>query len=145
MTDSERAIEDHPNRPSSITLEKWKEIKDQMEYLNDRTWPYHGASPCAMKVRASVLNKFWRDHISDKYGFGGCMCGGPSQRCRRPPSLMRWQIWTRWKDGKKKNGWDRIWPHPCACGYIPRLLCAMDERDIHRVSSMNRTLRARLR
>ena len=42
-----------------------------MEYLNDRTWPYHGMSPYAMKVRASVLNKFWRDHTSDKYGFGG--------------------------------------------------------------------------
>ena len=24
-----------------------------------------------MKVRASVLNKTWRDHISDKYGLGG--------------------------------------------------------------------------
>ena len=27
-------------------------------------------SPCSMGVTASVLNKFWRDHISDKYGFG---------------------------------------------------------------------------
>ena len=45
-------IDDHPNRPSSITLEKWKEIKDQMGHLNDRTWPYHGMSPYAMKVRA---------------------------------------------------------------------------------------------
>ena len=71
MTDSERVIDDHPNRPSSITLEKWKEIKDQMKYLNDRTGPYHGMSPHATKVRASVLNTFWRDHISDKYGFGG--------------------------------------------------------------------------
>ena len=61
-----------PNRPSSITLQKWKEIKDQMECLNDRTWPYHGTSPCAMEVRASVLNNFWRDHVSDKYGLGGC-------------------------------------------------------------------------
>ena len=26
-------------------LEKWKERKEQMEYLNDRTWPYHGMSP----------------------------------------------------------------------------------------------------
>ena len=71
MTDSERVIDDHPNRPSSITLEKWKEMKDQMEHLNDRTWPYHGMSPYVMKVRASVLNKFWRDHVSDKYDFGG--------------------------------------------------------------------------
>ena len=42
-----------------------------MEHVNDRTWPYHGTSPCAMKERASVLNKFWRDHKSDKYGFDG--------------------------------------------------------------------------
>ena len=42
-----------------------------MEYLNDRTWPYHGMSPYAMKARASVLNKFWRDHLSDTNGFGG--------------------------------------------------------------------------
>ena len=41
------------------------------ECLNDWTWPYHGMSPCAMKMRTSVLNKFWKDHISDKYGLGG--------------------------------------------------------------------------
>ena len=28
-------------------------------------------SPYAMNFRASVLNTFWRDHISDKYGIGG--------------------------------------------------------------------------
>ena len=32
VTDSERVIDDHPNRPSSMTLEKWKEMKDQMEH-----------------------------------------------------------------------------------------------------------------
>ena len=42
-----------------------------MEYLNDRTWPYHGMSPYAMKIRTSELNKFWKDHISDMYGLGG--------------------------------------------------------------------------
>ena len=26
-----------------------------------------------MKIRTSVLNKFWRDYISDKYGLGGDM------------------------------------------------------------------------
>ena len=52
MSDSERVIDDHPARPSTMTLEKWKEIRDQMEYLNDRTCPYHGMSPYAMKVRA---------------------------------------------------------------------------------------------
>ena len=71
MTDSERVIDDHPTRPSTITLEKWKEMKDQMEYLNDTTWPHHGMSLCALKIRASGLNEFWRDHISDKHGLGG--------------------------------------------------------------------------
>ena len=39
-----------------------------MRYLNDSTWPSHGVSACAMKIRTSVLNRFWRDHFSDKYG-----------------------------------------------------------------------------
>ena len=56
-----------------MTMEKWKERKDLMEYLNDRTWPYHGMSVYAMKIRSSVLNRFWRDHISDKYGLRGDM------------------------------------------------------------------------
>ena len=42
-----------------------------MEYLNDRTWPYHSMSPYAVKIRTSVLNKFWKDHISDKYRLEG--------------------------------------------------------------------------
>ena len=71
MTDSEMVIDDHPTRPSTITLEKWKESKDQMEHSSDRTWPYHGMSPHAMKLRTSVLNKFWRDHISVKHGRRG--------------------------------------------------------------------------
>ena len=94
VTDSEKVIEDHPARPSTMTLEKWKEMKDQMEYSNDRTWPYHGMSPYAIMGRGSVLNKFWRDHISDKYGLGGDTAPyvrRPSQQCRRPPSPMRWR------------------------------------------------------
>ena len=92
VTDSERVIDDHPAWPSTMTLEKRKEMKDQMAYLDDRTWQYHGVSPYAIKVRASMLNKFRRDHISDKYGLGGTrhrMCGGPSRQCRRPPSPVR--------------------------------------------------------
>ena len=50
---------------------KVKGKKDQMEYVNDRTWPYHGMSLCAVKLRTSVLNRFWRDHISDKHGRRG--------------------------------------------------------------------------
>ena len=52
----------------SLTMEKWKERKDAMEYLNGRTWPYHGMNAHAMRRRSSVLNTFWRDHISDKNG-----------------------------------------------------------------------------
>ena len=41
MTDSERVIDVHPTRPSTMTLKKWKEMKDQMEYFKmtgpDRT------------------------------------------------------------------------------------------------------------
>ena len=46
-------------------------MKDQMEHLNEKTRPYHDMSLYAMKVRASVLNRFWRDHMSVKCGFGG--------------------------------------------------------------------------
>ena len=44
-----------------------------MEYLNDRTWSNHDMSAFAMKIRTSVLNRFWRDHISDKCGLRGDM------------------------------------------------------------------------
>ena len=42
-----------------------------MEYFNDKTWPYHGMSPHAMKIRSSLLNRFCQDHISDKNGSRG--------------------------------------------------------------------------
>ena len=75
-----------------MTLEKWKERKDQMEYLNDRTWPYHGMSPYAMKIRTSVLNKFLKDHISDRCG-PRVTChqirGGRSPRCQKPLFLSQ--------------------------------------------------------
>ena len=44
-----------------------------MEDLDDRTWPYNGMSVDAMKIRKSALNRFWKDHISDKYGLRGDM------------------------------------------------------------------------
>ena len=59
-------IDDHPNQPMTVTAETWKERKDSMEYLNDRTWRYHGMNAYVTKISSSVLNKFWRDHISDK-------------------------------------------------------------------------------
>ena len=64
-------IDDHPTQPDSMTMEKWKERKDVMEYLNDRTWPYHSMSAYAMKIRTTVLNRFWSKHISDKNGLRG--------------------------------------------------------------------------
>ena len=51
-------IDDHPTQRNSTTMEKWKERKDLMEYLNDRTWPYHSTSACTMKIRTSVLKRF---------------------------------------------------------------------------------------
>ena len=36
VTDSERVIDDHPNRPSTMKLEKWKEMKDQMGCATQR-------------------------------------------------------------------------------------------------------------
>ena len=66
-------IDEHPTVPNSMTMEKRKERKDLMEYQNDRTWPHHGMSAHAMKIMTSVLNKFWKDHMSDKYGLGGDM------------------------------------------------------------------------
>ena len=71
VTDSERVIDDHPTQPNSKTMEKWKERKELMEYLNDKIWPYHGMSVCAMKIWTTVLNRFWREHISDKDGLRG--------------------------------------------------------------------------
>ena len=66
VTDSERVIDFHSTQPNSMTMEKWKERKDSIEYLNDRTWRYHGMNAYAMKIRSSVLTRLWRDHISDK-------------------------------------------------------------------------------
>ena len=69
-----------------------------MEFLNDRTWPHHGLSACAMKIRTSVLNRFWQKHISDENGLRGDMppcvrrptADGHSQRYRKPRSPLRW-------------------------------------------------------
>ena len=37
-----------------------------MGVMNGRTWHYHGMSYKAMSTRTTVLQRFWRDHISDK-------------------------------------------------------------------------------
>ena len=73
-------IDDHPVQPNSMTMQKWQDRKDLMGYLNDKNWPYHGMSTYSMKIWTSMLNRFWIDHISDKYGHRGDM----SPYVRRP-------------------------------------------------------------
>ena len=58
-------------QPYTVTIETWKERKESMEHLNDRTWCYHGMNADVMKIRSSVLNSFWREHISDQNGRRG--------------------------------------------------------------------------
>ena len=102
VTDLERVIDDHPTQPYSMTMEKGKERKDVMEFLND------GMSAYAVKIRTSVLNSFWKKHISDKNGLRGegPTAGGCSQRYRKPLSPSQWHWLTRLEDGMKKSGWD---------------------------------------
>ena len=68
VTDSERVIDDRPTQPYSMTMEKWKERKEVMEFLNGRGWTYHGMSAYARKTRTSVLNRHRQKLISDKHG-----------------------------------------------------------------------------
>ena len=60
-------IDDQPTEPYSMTMEKWKEMKDVMEFLNDRTWLYHEMSAYAMKIRTSVLNRYWQTTFLTKW------------------------------------------------------------------------------
>ena len=71
VKDSERMIDDHPTQPIPMNAETWKEKKDSMEQVNGRTWHYHGMNQQAMRTRACVLEKFWRDHMSDTHGRRG--------------------------------------------------------------------------
>ena len=60
--------------------------------MTDRTWPYHGMSAYVMKIRTSVVNRFWRGHISDKYGLRGDMppyVRRPFEAVAKPPFLLR--------------------------------------------------------
>ena len=68
VTNSEGVIDDHPTQPISMTAETWKEKKDSMEYLNDRTWRFHAITDYVLRTGSSVLHRFWRDHISDQNG-----------------------------------------------------------------------------
>ena len=68
VADSEGVIDDQPTQPYSMTMEKWKERKKVMEFLNGGRSTYHGKSAYARKTRPSVLNRYWQKHISDKNG-----------------------------------------------------------------------------
>ena len=121
-----RVIDDHPTRPNLMTLEKWKERKHQVEYLNDRTWPYHGMSPYAMKIRTSVLSKFWKDHISDKFGLGG----DTSPSVRRPFAAVPKATFSfAMAVMDKAEGWNGK-----VVGIVPRRI----HEDSHKGSSMRR-------
>ena len=61
-------IDDHPDEPVLVTARTWKDRKDSMELMAGRTWHYHGMVNFALRTRTSVLQRFWRDHISDKDG-----------------------------------------------------------------------------
>ena len=39
-----------------------------MEVVTGRTWPYHGLDHKDKKTREYVLQKFWHDYVSDKFG-----------------------------------------------------------------------------
>ena len=100
-----------------------------MEYLNNRTWPYHRMVLYALKVRASVLSNFWRDHISDKYGFGGDTVPYVQRPFAAvPKATFPCAVAAMDKvEGWKEEEWvDRTSLRPC--GYFPRLLCAMDAK-----------------
>ena len=75
-----------------------------MQYSNGRTWPYHGMSPCAMKLSTSVLNKFLaKSHIWQKTAAEvtcHCIWGGRLRRCQKQPFPTLWRWWTRLKVGK---------------------------------------------
>ena len=71
-------IDDHPHSAEFYVNGK-VERKDLMEYLNDRDVAVSRMSAYTMKIRTSVLNKFWSDHTSDKYGL----------RCDMSPCVRR--------------------------------------------------------
>ena len=51
--------------------ERGRDRKDSMEFMTGRKWHYHGMNSNAVRTRSSVLQRFWRDHISDKNGRRG--------------------------------------------------------------------------
>ena len=60
-------IGDRPE-PLLMTAGTWRDRKDSMEAVIGQTWHHHGMDDYALRKRTSVLQRFWRDHISDKIG-----------------------------------------------------------------------------
>ena len=67
-------IDDRPTQANSMTIETWKERQDTMEYLNDRTWRYHGE--ITFLTSAGTIRSGTKSHIlvrDDCNGQGGRM------------------------------------------------------------------------
>ena len=66
-------IDTRNNEPELMNARTWRARKGSMEVKTGRLWHYHGMDHKAMRTRTYVLQKFWRDHISDKNGRRGNM------------------------------------------------------------------------
>ena len=125
VTDTERVIRDQHNQPCSLTMDKWKERKEEVESLNDRGWAHQGMSAYAGKNRTSVLNRYWQRHISDKNGIcmicrlmlKGPMAGNCTQRSKATftYALTLMDKVGGWSD--EKMDWTEIC---CVCEDIPK-------------------------
>ena len=82
-------------------------------------------------MRASVLNTFWRDHISDKYGFGGCTV----PYVWRPfAALPKATFSYAWQEKDKVEGWKEeklvgLYLAASMCIHIKAALCDGRKRD----------------
>ena len=64
-------IDTRNDEPELMNARKWPARKGSMEVMTGRTLHYHGMGHKAMRTRTYVLQRFWRDHISDKNGRRG--------------------------------------------------------------------------
>ena len=62
-----RMSDDHHSRSRSITLVKWEETKDQMEFWNDRI----GSHEMNFYDESEYDEPIWRDHMWNEFVFGG--------------------------------------------------------------------------
>ena len=79
LMDAETVIHDRTNEPVLTTARTWGGSRRlDGSYMTGRTWHYHGMSHKATRTRTSVLQWFWRNHISDKN----------DRRGNKPPSVV---------------------------------------------------------